>query len=133
MRGMHWSRMAAGALLCAASLWGAAQAQTFASPETAASQRRCGWWENPRPGNAWLNDRDGSWTVGMQGGPQAEGDWPSFSDAQWVRTNGYYGYGCACLRVVADADTQQVQRILSATAKPLAACRLDRHLREPAR
>ena len=128
MRCMPLRRIAAIALWCTASL---VQAQVVT--ETAASQRRCGWWENPTPSNAWLNDRDGSWTVGSQGGEQAEGDWPSFTDAQWVRTNGYYGYGCACLRVVADANTQQVLRILSAVAKPLAACRLDRNLREPER
>lgn len=98
-----------------------------------ASQLRCGWWQNPTPGNAWLNDRHGRWTVGSQGGAQAEGDWPSFTEAQWVRTNGFYGHGCACARVVADARTQRVTHILSATAKPLAACRQDRHLREPLR
>jgi len=68
---------------------------------------------------------------GQPGGAQAEGDWPSFTEAQWVRTHGVYGHGCACVRVVADARTQRVTHILSATAKPLAACRQDRHLREP--
>jgi hypothetical protein len=131
MRQSNLSRIAVISLLCVASLAHTVQAQ--AGKETAASQRRCGWWENPTPGNAWLNDRDGSWIVGSQGGHQAEGDWPSFTDAQWVRTNGYYGYGCACLRVAADANTQQVQQILSAVAKPLAACRVDRNLREPGR
>jgi hypothetical protein len=70
---------------------------------------------------------------GQPGGAQAEGDWPSFTEAQWVRTNGFYGHGCACVRVVADARTQRVTHILSAAAKPLAACRQDRHLREPPR
>ena len=33
-----------------------------------ASQLRCGGWQNPTPGNAWLHDRHGRWTVGSQGG-----------------------------------------------------------------
>lgn len=117
-------------VLCALlGMTGLSSAQAAAS----ASQLRCGWWQNPTPGNAWLNDRHGRWTVGSQGGAQAEGDWPSFTEAQWVRTHGVYGHGCACVRVVADARTQRVTHILSATAKPLAACRQDRHLREPPR
>ena len=117
-------------VLCALlGITGLSDAQAAAS----ASQLRCGWWQNPTPGNAWLNDRHGRWTVGSQGGAQAEGDWPSFTEAQWVRTHGVYGHGCACVRVVADARTQRVTHILSATAKPLAACRQDRHLREPPR
>jgi hypothetical protein len=133
-RGVDWRRTAVLALC--ACLWGAWSlhpVQAGTADAAPASQLRCGWWENPTPSNAWLNDRDGSWTVGSQGGHQAEGDWPSFSDAQWVRTNGYYGYGCACLRVVADARSQRVERILSARARPLAACRQDRRLREPLR
>ncbi len=118
-RGIDWRRAAVLALCT--SLWGAwglLPAQAGTADAASASQLRCGWWENPTPSNAWLNDRDGSWTVGSQGGHQAEGDWPSFSDAQWVRTNGYYGYGCACLRVVADARSQKVERILSARPGP---------------
>ena len=57
-------------------------------PET-----RCGWFHNPTPGNAWLIDRDGEWIIGIQGDYQADGDWPSFSKARWVRTNVNYGYG----------------------------------------
>ncbi len=34
---------------------------------------RCGWFDNPTPGNFWLVDRDGSWEVGVQGGYQAKG------------------------------------------------------------
>lgn len=65
----------------------------------AAEENRCGWFINPTPGNAWLKDRDGEWTVGIQGGEQTEGGWPSFGRGRWVATNGSYGYGCACMRV----------------------------------
>lgn len=102
-----------------------------AVPQPAPGQLRCGWFENPTPANAWLTDRDGEWTIGVQGGHQAEGDWPRFAPYRWVRTNGNYGYGCACLRVVTDAKDRSVTRILARSSRPLAACRSDRALKEP--
>src|SRR5437868_13194364 len=61
-------------------------------------QRRCGWLSNPTPANISLFDRDGEWIFGVQGGYQVEGDWdwPAFGARDWVKTNGNYGYGCAC-------------------------------------
>lgn len=92
---------------------------------------RCGWFQNPTPGNAWLADKDGQWIIGIQGGHQAEGDWPDFHGRGWVHTNRSYGYGCACMRVLADAPSREVQRILSATVRPLEACRQDSGLPKP--
>ncbi|NWA07936.1 DUF4087 domain-containing protein [Pseudomonas gingeri] len=94
-------------------------------------ERRCGWFENPTPANATLSDRDGTWEIASQGGYQAEGDWPQFSDAQWVRTNGHYGYGCGCMTASADPETHRLDNLTKATARPLAACRNDATLREP--
>jgi len=94
-------------------------------------QTRCGWFENPTPGNAWLNDRDGQWVIGVQGGHQAEGDWPEFKPSQWVRTNNDYGYGCACIKGVANDETHEIVSIRSAHARPLAACRKDGALKKP--
>jgi Protein of unknown function (DUF4087) len=34
---------------------------------------RCGWFDNPSPSNAWLHDRDGAWSIGIQGSHQAKG------------------------------------------------------------
>jgi hypothetical protein len=94
--------------------------------------RRCGWFDNSTPGNATLADRDGEWTIGIQGGHQADGDWPEFSDAQWVETNsGHHGYGCACLTMRVDPATRNVVSISKATARPLATCRRDKTLHEP--
>ena len=89
------------------------------------AQTRCGWWDNPTPGNVSLLDRDGEWVIGIQGDHLAEGDWPNFKDSEWVNTNRSYGYGCACLDVVADPRTHEVARIRSAHARPLSACRRD--------
>lgn len=92
-------------------------------PET-----RCGWFENPTPSNMWLTDRDGEWTLAIQGGHQADMDlWPDFAPGQWVVTNGVsYGYGCACFKLIADPKTRLVSKVLSAVAKPLSACRSDK-------
>lgn len=94
-------------------------------------ENRCGWFENPTPGNAWLTDKDGEWEIGTQGGYQAEGDWANFSGDQWVKTNVNYGYGCACMKVTVDAKNRRILKISSATAKPLSACRNDPALKEP--
>ncbi len=106
--------------LAALAACGAAHATPAARAPT-----RCGWFDNPTPGNAWLTDRRARWLVGMQGGPQAAGDWPDFPDRQWVPTNGHYGYGCACLQVLDDARSHQIRRILHAWVRPLAACEQD--------
>jgi hypothetical protein len=95
-------------------------------------ENRCGWYSNPTPGNHWIEDRDGEWIIGVQGGSQAEGDYPpEFSDAQWVNTNGNYGYGCACLRVTVNRREKQIIKVFSASARPLSACRNDPALTEP--
>ena len=96
-----------------------------------AFELRCGWFSNPTPGNAWLDDKDGRWIIGTQGGHQANGDWPQFKPAEWVRTNIDYGYGCACLRLRVDHATFEVLDVRNAQAQPLSACRADRALEEP--
>lgn len=97
-------------------------------PAYAAEENRCGWFINPTPGNAWLKDRAGEWTIGTQGSEPAEGDWPSFGRGQWVATNGHYGYGCTCMRVTVDKKEMRVLTIKSARALPLATCRNDRSI-----
>ena len=101
------------------------------STRTAALENRCGWFHNPTPGNATLTDRDGEWEISSQGGFSADGDWPDFTDAQWVQTNGHDGYGCACMKVGVDRSERRVLRIASATAKPLKVCRADKALAKP--
>jgi hypothetical protein len=106
---------------------------TNAQPRTLTlekSETRCGWFSNPTPANASLYDRDGEWIIGVQGGYQAEGDWPDFSGKQWVETNVNYGYGCACLRVQVDSSTKKVIIIESARPRPLSACRREKALRK---
>ena len=99
------------------------------APVTMLSETRCGWFSNPTPANASLYDRKAEWIIGVQGGHQAEGDWPEFGSRQWVKTNGHYGYGCACMRVQTNSKTHEVSMIESAQARALSACRKDAALK----
>lgn len=119
------ARFRCAAMLLAAS--GAATALASSPPPDAVT--RCGWFDNPTPGNATLTDRDGEWTVGQQGGHQAVGDWPKFKAGQWVRTGaGSAGYGCVCLKVKADAALQAISVIVSSRTQSLGVCRKDKAL-----
>jgi hypothetical protein len=95
-----------------------------------AVENRCGWLHNPTPGNWWLTDRDGRWTISAQGGYQARGmdKIPSIGDREYIRTNGNYGYTCACLRVTTDRNKMRIIRIQSGKQLPLQTCRQDRNL-----
>ena len=107
-----------------------ASPSSLTPPMLEKAEMRCGWFSNPTPANASLFDRDGEWIIGVQGGYQAEGDWPSFSPKQWVKTNVHYGYGCACLRVRVDRSDKRILVIESAQARALSACRRDPALRK---
>ena len=93
-----------------------------------AASVRCGWLDNPTPGNASLYDKDGEWTIAAQGGHQANGDWPpAFKPGQWMRRGpGSYGYGCVCLTVELDEKGKNIFDILSGEGRPLSVCRKDR-------
>jgi hypothetical protein len=107
-----------------------ASPSSLTPPTLEKSEMRCGWFSNPTPANASLFDREGEWIIGVQGGYQAEGDWPSFSPKQWVQTNGHYGYGCACLRVRVDRSERRILVIESTQARALSVCRRDPALRK---
>jgi len=100
------------------------------SPNLEKVETRCGWFSNPTPANASLYDSQREWIIGVQGGYQAEGDWPDIPPKQWVETNVHYGYGCACLRVTVNRETSEVIKIVSASARPLSACRRDKALKK---
>src|SRR5690349_18187632 len=88
-------------------------------------ETRCGWFSNPTPANASLYDSEREWIISVQGGHEAEGDWPDIPEKDWVQTNGSYGYGCACMRVAVNHQSSRVIRIVSSSARPLSACRRD--------
>lgn len=103
----------------------------FAWSGASGAERRCGWLSNPTPANWWLQDRDGTWTLGQQGGYQAPGldDMGDLARRGWVVTNGSsYGYGCVCMEVETERARMRVRRVVSATPIPVARCRADRSL-----
>ena len=94
-----------------------------------ATETRCGWLANPTPANWYLKDGDGTWVISLQGGYQAEGmdNLPS-DEKEYVRTNGYHGYGCACLNVSTDSNRMRITMIQGGEALPLSTCREDPNL-----
>lgn len=109
----------------------------------AETQRRCGWYHNPGPGNVLLVDADDDWWISRQGSAPAEGFEdaynPAFDDrarydhAGVLITDGAsYGYSCAC----ADGrfgppGSGQVIAIDRLVERPLAACKTDPALPPP--
>ncbi|MCB2064775.1 MAG: DUF4087 domain-containing protein [Novosphingobium sp.] len=97
----------------------------------AKTEKRCGYLANPTPANWWLTDRDGEWIIGVQGGYQAEGldVLPeSFYEKGWIRTNGYYGYRCACLTVTTDRKAMRIRRIYGGEPLAMKRCKQDKAL-----
>ena len=114
-----------------AVVW-AALLSLVALPAGAAPERRCGWLDNPTPGNYWLRDRDGEWVLSSQGTPPPPGmedAMPDLSAGEWVavRRGSSYGHGCACVTLEADAG-RMATRVLRVEQLPLARCRADRSL-----
>lgn len=111
------------------------QVQTTDAKPPPKSEKRCGWIDNPTPANWWLTDAQGQWIISSQGGYQAPGmdNLPDMSTQGWVETNGYYGYGCACMQVTTDKKSKRVTRIYSATPIPIARCTADKKLPKPDR
>ncbi|WP_261221680.1 DUF4087 domain-containing protein [Ancylothrix sp. D3o] len=101
----------------------------FSLPSNA-TETRCGWLMNPTPANWYLKDSDGTWIISSQGGTQAKGmeNLPNLNENQYVRTNGYYGYGCACLQVITDTNQMRIKKIESGEALPLKTCKEDPNL-----
>lgn len=104
------------------------------APAAMAAQNRCGWLQNPTPGNYWLDDADGSWTILTQGSdiePDGIDLLPDISEGDYVRTNGNYGYACACLNVETDSTDGRITEILSFRQLQLSKCRKDPNLNPP--
>ncbi|GAA3112172.1 hypothetical protein GCM10010520_65530 [Rhizobium viscosum] len=98
-----------------------------------AAETRCGWIQNPTPANWWLDDAQNTWTIMTQGsGHEPEGMdlIPDISEHDYVKTNGNYGYACACMGVETDGK-ERITRILSFRQLALAKCRNDKALKFP--
>lgn len=107
---------------------------TLAASPLLAAETRCGWLQNPTPANWWLDDADGSWTIMSQGageGPPGMDLIPDISERDYVRTNGNYGYACACLSVETDETEESITEILSFRQLALSKCENDGKLSAP--
>jgi hypothetical protein len=97
-----------------------------------AAEKRCGWIENPTPGNWWLTDADGSWTLSTQGGYSIDdAAWEKIGDISekdYVQTNGNYGYACACMSVTVDTQEKLILTVSSFKQLPLEKCQSDKAL-----
>jgi len=106
----------------------------IAAPTLAKTETRCGWYNNPTPGNVFLKDADGFWWISQQGTPPAPGFddayTPAFDDRDRVVTNGSsYGYSCACANGdFGPVGSMQVRLIAQLKALPLAQCENDSNL-----
>lgn len=109
-----------------------ANTETVVNVDELRHETRCGWVANPTPANWWLNDSQGEWTISVQGGYQAEGtdNIPDFG-TKWIKTNGNYGYGCACMKVETDKAERKILDISSVTVRPISACKKDKRLKKP--
>ena len=87
--------------------------------------RLCGWWDNPTPGNAWMHDRSGEWTIAMQGMFEANGDWPHFKRGEQLPVGAPHGHGCACITARVDRASRFVYSFTDAQALPPKVCRTD--------
>jgi hypothetical protein len=105
----------------------------LATLRPALAETRCGWLENPTPGNLWLKDAQGLWIISAQGGPYADGV-EKLADprpGRFVATNGHYGYSCACLSGTFDDHAQSMTRIDAVRRLPLWICRRDKTVPAP--
>jgi hypothetical protein len=99
----------------------------------ALAEERCGWLENPTPGNWWLRDAHGLWIISAQGGPYAEGveKLPEPAPDSFVATNGHYGYSCACVSGTFDDHAERMTRVDATRVLALSVCRIDKALPAP--
>jgi Protein of unknown function (DUF4087) len=102
-----------------------------------ASEQRCGWYINPTPGNLWLQDKDALWGITSQmqsEGPDAIGaddKAPQMNSKEYMDKGTGHGHRCACLTVDTD-HKDKITRVYSGRTLPLAKCKEDKTLPEPA-
>jgi hypothetical protein len=103
------------------------------------AERRCGWYHNPTPANVILEDADGQWWISQQGSAPAPGFEDAYtnafddrvrfrSDGQIITSGPGYGYSCACVDGVFDANAPLYENVLSVsrlTELPVARCESD--------
>ena len=95
--------------------------------------KKCGWLQNPTPGNVFLDTQDGTWWLTKQGEDESNGfdELPSFRPNQWRSNPVGYGYGCACISGKFSSQTMTLVHLISVQTKSLSKCRQILGLKEP--
>jgi hypothetical protein len=93
-----------------------------------AVETRCGWLVNPTPANWWITDSQATWIISVQGGFRAKGMDNIEEPKEFVKTNGNYGYSCACMDVVSNYKQKRILSIQSVEQLPLKNCQADKSL-----
>lgn len=99
-----------------------------------AAETRCGWLQNPTPGNWFLTDAEGSWTISTQGqNPNDAIELPVLNEKKgwFVKTGGSSGYACSCLSVTVDKPNKQILTASKAKQLPIKKCSTDKSLPKP--
>ena len=99
-----------------------------------ASETRCGWLQNPTPGNWSLTDADATWILSTQADePNESLEIPSLNEKKgwFVKTGGSSGYACVCLSVTVDKQNQRILTASKGKQLPLKKCTTDRSLPKP--
>ncbi|MBW8446225.1 MAG: DUF4087 domain-containing protein [Arenimonas sp.] len=106
-----------------------------------AKENRCGWIQNPTPGNYWLDDSEGMWvllTQGTDAEPLGMENFPDISTGDYVASNGNYGYTCGCIQAETernadrqDASAGRITAIYGVKLLPLKQCLADPALPKP--
>ncbi len=96
-----------------------------------AAETRCGWLINLTSDDNWyLKDKDGQWTISVQGEYQAGGmnNMPPFNDDESFKLGVNYRSFCACLNVVTDRNRMRMTTIQGGEQLPLSTCHEDPNL-----
>jgi len=82
----------------------------------ASAEYRCGWLDNPAPGQYQFIDKQATWTIMQRGGHQLPAtsmkNLPQLQPNEFVRTNGSFGYSCSCMSVTTDARSKRITSIV---------------------
>jgi len=82
----------------------------------ASAEYRCGWLDNPAPGQYQFTDKQATWTITQRGGYQLAAtsmkNLPQLQQNEFVRTNGSFGYSCSCMSVTTDARSKRITSII---------------------
>lgn len=104
--------------------------------QLSASERVCGWLDNPSPANLFFTDSEAFWFISAQGkAPLNDASMnlvyaALHDEQQFVRTNVNYGFSCACLTVDKSLETNSITKVYQSEQMTLKTCLEDQAIAE---